>query len=316
MRIQLSILTAIALFVTFLVGLTQPAWAIREQPHRSQVQPELPFRTIADALPVSLTISVTQTPTPSATAIPQTAMLMPTSTPTVGQPILVYVPAFMELNGFNLAGGHVEPCGPTKRPFPSIDAEATSTPAPTATPNSAGTSSASLSPSLSATGLVTSSPSITPSLPVSSTICPPNVYEAALGELLVNSALQQRETMIYNPALTQIAREHAMDMATRDYFGSVDPNGVGPNFRVRQAGYPLPEHYSDELNGNNLETTIAGFVTPEKAWEALSIDGGNTHAIGNHEGYRTQTEYGIGYAFVEGSKHERYWVIIITEPGN
>lgn len=303
MRIQLSILTAVLLFTFFIFVLIQPAWANREASNRTSLETRFDRQTSSEPPTVSLAISVTQTPTSPQTTIVPTA----TTTPITGSSLYVYVPAIVDTNSVVTTGDPVTKCGPFSRPSPSIEAEVTSTPAPTVTPFAAD--------SVSNTEPITTTPPLTTTGIVSSTVCPLNEYESTLANLLVNSPLQQRESMTHNPVLTQLARNHAMDMAVRNYFGSVDPNGIGPNYRARQGGYVLPDYYGTDLNSNNLETTIAGFTTPEDVWSALSGDASSVHALGDHEGYRNQDEFGIGYAYVKGSKHERYWVIIIAKSG-
>lgn len=300
MRLHLPILTAIAIFVSFLL-LAFPSWASLDLSVSSANTLSDQHGYPIDRISASLAVTITETP-----LIPQTMNPMPTSTPTTTLVNNIYVPALVDSEKFVKAA--VEPCGPNERPSPTIDAEATSTPAPTVTPIAVET--------LPSTFSITATPEITTTFINSTTVCPPNVYEAALATLLINSPLQQRDSLTYNPILAQVARDHAIDMGVRDYFGSVDPSGIGPNYRVHQAGYRLPSNYGNSLSANNIETIVGGFATPEEAWNALSMNSGNIHAVGDHQGYSDQTEYGVGYAYIADSTYRRYWVILIAKPND
>ena len=51
--------------------------------------------------------------------------------------------------------------------------------------------------------------------------------------------------------------------------------------------------------------------TAGDAWNAwLGSPGYRRHGLGEIDFYAEQTNYGIGYAFVPGSKYGRYWVFI------
>ena len=116
--------------------------------------------------------------------------------------------------------------------------------------------------------------------------------------------------------LAQVAREHAEDMAARDYFNPVNPDGFGPNYLVEQAGYELPDWYSQALDANNIESIAAGYTTPEAAWNGwLASPGHRTHVLGeDSDFFADQTNYGIGYAFAPGSQYTHYLVFISAPP--
>lgn len=141
--------------------------------------------------------------------------------------------------------------------------------------------------------------------------------EARITALLVNDSEQQRTSMIYSDILSRVARERALDMAERGYFNHTTPEGYGPNYLVRRAGYRLPVYYSTADNGNNIESIAAGYVTPESAWRGwMNSPGHKRHLRGEEPFYREQIEYGVGYAFKPGSEYRHYWVIIIASPGD
>ena len=147
--------------------------------------------------------------------------------------------------------------------------------------------------------------------------CDLNEEEAAMADLATGHPDQERETMSCHPILAQVARAHAIDMAVRDYFLSVNPEGLGPNVRVEQAGYQLPEWYDhhEDPAANNIESIAAVYPTAEAAWNSwLDGAGHQEHVLGESDFFADQTNYGIGYAFDPGSIYTHYWVFITAPP--
>ena len=100
-------------------------------------------------------------------------------------------------------------------------------------------------------------------------------------------------------------------MGTRAYFSHTNPDGYGPNYLVQQAGYALPNWYSQELDANNIESIAAGYGTASAAWEGwMNSTGHRTHILGLDSFWAEQTDYGIGYAYIPGSPYGHYWVVI------
>jgi uncharacterized protein YkwD len=146
-------------------------------------------------------------------------------------------------------------------------------------------------------------------------ICHLNAEEEALAALAVGDPDQEREYMRCNPILSLVAREHAEDMASRDYFGIVNPEGFGPNYLVEQAGYQLPVWYDQEPGANNIASMAAGYATPEGAWNSwLDENGHQEHVLGEIDYFAEQTHYGIGYAYNPDSQYTHYWVFITAPP--
>jgi uncharacterized protein YkwD len=141
--------------------------------------------------------------------------------------------------------------------------------------------------------------------------CPIHQQSQAVANFAINDSEQQRPQMICSPILAQVAYEKALDMGTRNYFGHTNPDGVGPNYLVEQAGYTLPSWYGHQLNSNNIESIAAGYNTPTAAWQAWKNSGGHrVHVLGLEPFWREQVYYGIGYAYVPGSTYGHYWVFI------
>lgn len=145
--------------------------------------------------------------------------------------------------------------------------------------------------------------------PTSQNDCQLNSQEQEFAELMQNDLEQQRLFMNCDPILAKVARSHAKDMAERNYFGHVTPEGYGPNYRVWYAGYLHP--YSIDLTANNIESLHGGGSTASRVWESfMTSDGHRNHLLGLLSCYAEQTDYGIGYAYNSESKYQHFWVII------
>lgn len=141
--------------------------------------------------------------------------------------------------------------------------------------------------------------------------CSLNEQEQALADEIMDHPDQQREWFACDPILAQVARAKAADMAERDYFGHVNPDGIGPNWLVEHSGYALPDWYEHTEDSNNIESlaggqTNAGWVMAD----LLDSPGHRQHVLGLASFFAEQTDYGIGYFYREGSQYGHYWVII------
>ena len=136
--------------------------------------------------------------------------------------------------------------------------------------------------------------------------------EQAILDFMRNDPEQKRPALNCDPILQQVARERALDMGQRDYFSHTNPDGYGPNYLVRQAGYPLPSWYGQQLDANNIES-IAACTNCDafRIWQMwMDSPGHRTHLLGLKPFFAEQTDYGIGYAYVPGSTYGHYWVVI------
>jgi uncharacterized protein YkwD len=140
--------------------------------------------------------------------------------------------------------------------------------------------------------------------------------EAQIATFMKLDNNQRRRSLTYNAILARIARQRAYDMGQRDYFSHVNPDGIGANYLVSQAGYALPDFYGKNRSSNNIESIAAGNETAEATWvQWMGSTGHRTHILGLDDFYAEQTEYGVGHAFVPGSRYGDYWVIITAKPG-
>ena len=142
-----------------------------------------------------------------------------------------------------------------------------------------------------------------------------NAQEQKIASLLTNAAGQQRPFVQVDPILSKVARARAADMARRHYFAHVNPDGHGPNYLVRQAGYPLPAGYDQSPSGNNIESCAAGDATPEAAWNGwMGSSPHKTHLLALNTFYVGQTSLGVGYCHDPHSDYQHYWVVITAPP--
>ena len=145
--------------------------------------------------------------------------------------------------------------------------------------------------------------------------CSLNAEESTLASLIINDPNQQRPSMTCDPTLAEVARQRAQDMGQQNYFSHVNPSGDGPNVVVYQAGYPLPVSWLSPPDLNYIESIAGGFTSASETFTTWI--GENDHQpniLGEDPFWAEQTNYGVGYAYVENSDYQRYWVFISAPP--
>ncbi len=141
--------------------------------------------------------------------------------------------------------------------------------------------------------------------------------EQQLANLLTTASGQQRNkgAMHLDERLVAVARARAMDMAKRDYFDHVNPDGNGPNYLVRAAGYALPATYSTDRKANSIESIGGGYMSAQECWdELLKSPPHRAHLLAQEPFFKDQTSYGIGHYYDPNSTYWHYWVIITAPP--
>ncbi|MBP2473204.1 uncharacterized protein YkwD [Crossiella equi] len=106
-----------------------------------------------------------------------------------------------------------------------------------------------------------------------------------------------------NAALGKAAGGHSADMAQRNFFDHVNPDGAGPVQRATAAGYRY------RMLGENI---YAGRRDARSAMTAWMNSAGHRRNILNC-GYR---ELGVGYADRAGSRYRYYWTQVFGTPAN
>lgn len=138
-----------------------------------------------------------------------------------------------------------------------------------------------------------------------------NAREAELAALFESSPRQKRPTMRCDPVLTRVARARAVDMATRQYFSHVTPEGDGPNRIVRRAGYELPTRYDTARKANNVEAIAAGYETAADAWKSwVDSRKHRPQVLGLNSFHAAQSDYGVGFVEAPDSRYGFYWVLV------
>lgn len=145
--------------------------------------------------------------------------------------------------------------------------------------------------------------------------CQLNGNEAALASLITSNSDQGRPSMNCNPTLAQVARQRALDMGYRNYCNHVNPDGMGPNILVSNAGYRLPAGWTSPPTLNYIESIACGFPTAQDAFNAwMASSGHRTHVLGRDSFWAAQTNYGVGYAEIASGDYRFYWVFISAPP--
>lgn len=141
----------------------------------------------------------------------------------------------------------------------------------------------------------------------------PSAKEAELYVRIRDDAAQQRVQVVMDPRLSTAARKHAEDTQRRKFFAHRNPDGVNPNQRVLNEGYPLPPEYA--ANQNYVES-MAGSVVDTPA-DALSLWRKSTehatHVFAKNDFYRGQVVLGVGHAPASRLGYATY--VFISAPG-
>ena len=132
------------------------------------------------------------------------------------------------------------------------------------------------------------------------------------------SDVKPRKELKWHDVLAKVAEEKALDMANRDYFGHVTPEGLGINIQIHEAGYTLPKDWLKEKDQNFFESISAGTNTAEEAIRNLIVDkdlpdsSHRKQLLGITDFYSECADIGIGFARNPKSKYRTYMSIVIA----
>jgi uncharacterized protein YkwD len=132
--------------------------------------------------------------------------------------------------------------------------------------------------------------------------------EQEIAILMKQATDQRRSSLTYNPLLARVAREKAHDMGRRGYYDHETPEGLDHDDLIEQADY--------QSNGSG-ECIMADSKTAMEAWnEWMKSRPHRSILLGldSNTFFASQVEYGVGHAYVPGSKWGHYWVVIIAAP--
>lgn len=163
-----------------------------------------------------------------------------------------------------------------------------------------------------ALGILTSLSAIAPA---SAQVHRLNSDEMATFQILAANAEQQRIGMRLDPILCKVARQRAADMARRNYFAHVNPDGHGANYLVRRAGFTLPAEYNSTPSGNNIESLAMSTGRPREIanlW--LKSPAHRMHILGEIDFYKRQTAVGVGMFRSSRPPYYKYYVFLSAPP--
>jgi uncharacterized protein YkwD len=129
--------------------------------------------------------------------------------------------------------------------------------------------------------------------------------------------IEKKAELKWNDTLAAVAEAKALDMASRNYFGHVDPDGFGMNHFINQAGYRLNARWLSKKEMNYFESLSAGAPDGETAIRNLIIDknvpslGHRKHLLGIDEWNASLYDVGIGYASASGISGFRTYVCVL-----
>lgn len=132
--------------------------------------------------------------------------------------------------------------------------------------------------------------------------------------------IEKKPALRWNDTLAAVAEAKALDMATRGYFGHMDPDGYGMNHFISKAGYRLNAKWLTKKEMNYFESLSAGAPDGETAIRNLIWDknvpslGHRKHLMGLDEWNASLYDIGIGYARPGGnSKYMSYVCVLIAK---
>lgn len=123
----------------------------------------------------------------------------------------------------------------------------------------------------------------------------------------------------WNDTLAKVAEFRAKDMARRNYFDHVDPDGNGVNFYIQQTGYSLNPAWLKKRSNNNFESIGANHDSAVDVMKSFIIGKGSPgymhrkHVLGMTEWYAPMEDIGIAFVRVpKGSTYKTYMVVLIA----
>lgn len=139
-------------------------------------------------------------------------------------------------------------------------------------------------------------------------------------ELQLSSKLRITKTPLrWNDTLARVAEAKALDMAKRNYFNHVNPDGYGINFFINQSGYTLNSDWLKDKKENFFESIASGHDSGIAAIKSLIIDEGDdtkghrNHLLGVTDWDASLYDIGIGFVKSDGGDYQSYMCIIIAK---
>jgi len=131
--------------------------------------------------------------------------------------------------------------------------------------------------------------------------------------------VEPRQKLQWNEILARVAEQKALDMAEREYFAHVDPDGNAINILIKEAGYEILDSWVEDIRNNFFESIQAGASTGQEVINDLVLDEGidppghRNHLLGIDPFWSNCPDAGIGMVRKEGTEYEYYTCIIIAK---
>jgi uncharacterized protein YkwD len=126
-------------------------------------------------------------------------------------------------------------------------------------------------------------------------VLPATNARRAAGAICGSSSRASVPPLAWNADLAEAAQAHAVDMAIRNYFNHVSPDGGTPSERIHAAGF------SGHVVGENI---ASGQTSVEDVMNDWMKSPGHCENI-----MRPEYKYlGVGYYFSQDSAYGHYWV--------
>jgi len=150
--------------------------------------------------------------------------------------------------------------------------------------------------------------------------------EQRLACLIINHPEQQRPEMHYHPAMGEIARRRALDMAENGYYrgdeeipAHVDGDGYGPDHYLCEAGYRPDVYCRDNPFENTVESIATSYTFGAPRLREADVAAGawyasadhRSHILGEAAYFRDSAWYGIGHA--EGKYYDAEQDFVFTQ---
>ncbi|MDH5828469.1 CAP domain-containing protein [Sphingobacterium sp. SG20118] len=146
----------------------------------------------------------------------------------------------------------------------------------------------------------------------------PEKFKKKLGLFNLNKVT--RKQLNWNNQLAKVAEARAKDMAKRNYFDHVNPDGKGPNYYIQKSGYKLNPNWLKNKKANNFESIAWNWPTAKAGIEGLIIGKEapgyyhRKHLLGMDEWNSSLYDIGIGFVTVgKKGKQESYLCVIIAK---
>lgn len=124
----------------------------------------------------------------------------------------------------------------------------------------------------------------------------------------------------WNERLAKVAEFRARDMAERNYFDHVTPEGLGPNYYIAKSGYTLNADWVKKRSANNFESIAANHPSAVDGIKAFIVGRGSPgfmhrkHVLGMDQWNGSLQDIGIGFVRVpRGATYQTYLCVIIAK---